>query len=179
MTEFEQEPENVDRQKVTLNELLRLKRHECPPEEFWEDFDLELKDRTLQSVVCKQSWLAIFQSWILQPWTIGVSAWAAAVVVFLSFLSIDEKPLDPSLASSLDPETTDTDVAMRQDLEVSGTVEFIDGAILLDNPARTEFPTSFSSNDLRVVSSDTTTYVEENLTMLLAESEPENHQAIF
>ena len=179
MNEFDQDPESLDRKKVTLNELLRLKRHERPPEEFWEDFDLELKERTLQSVVRKQSWLAIFQAWIFQPWTIGVSACAAAAVLFLSILSIDEKPLDANLATSLNSETSDTGVAMRQDLEIAGTVEFLDGAIVLDDPARTEFSTSFSSNDLRVVSSDSTTYVEENLTMLLAESEPENHQAIF
>lgn len=48
---------------VVLEDLLRWKRHEQPAEEFWDDFDHRLKERTLHSIMQKKSvfdWSAEF-----------------------------------------------------------------------------------------------------------------------
>ena len=60
MNNFDAKREGEETNRVTLENLLRLKRHERPLSEFWEDFDVELKERTLQSVVRKKPWFAAF-----------------------------------------------------------------------------------------------------------------------
>jgi len=42
--------------KVTLEDLLRLKRAERPPAEFWSRFDRELQDKQLAALVGKKRW---------------------------------------------------------------------------------------------------------------------------
>lgn len=42
--------------KITLEEILRLKRQERPSAEFWEEFDRDLRRRTLQVLVNAQPW---------------------------------------------------------------------------------------------------------------------------
>ena len=44
------------RRPVRLEDLLRLKRAERPPSEFWTEFDRELRERQLASLVEKKSW---------------------------------------------------------------------------------------------------------------------------
>lgn len=41
--------------KVTLEDLLKLKKAEKPDDIFWESFDKQLKEKTLQTLVCKPS----------------------------------------------------------------------------------------------------------------------------
>ena len=41
---------------VTLEDLLRLKRVERPPVEFWSDFDRELREKQLAALVAKRPW---------------------------------------------------------------------------------------------------------------------------
>lgn len=45
------------RHNVSLEELLRFKRTERPDEVFWEQFDSELHDRMMQTLVKKDPWL--------------------------------------------------------------------------------------------------------------------------
>ena len=59
MNNFDAKREGEETNRVTLENLLRLKRHERPLSEFWEDFDVELKERTLQSVVRKKHGLLL------------------------------------------------------------------------------------------------------------------------
>ena len=43
-------------EKPTLEDLLKLKRHEKPSAEFWKGFDRELREKTLKTVVHQQRW---------------------------------------------------------------------------------------------------------------------------
>ncbi|MBS0632890.1 MAG: hypothetical protein JSS11_13325 [Verrucomicrobia bacterium] len=53
---------NPDRQKpnVTLEDLLRLKRAERPPAEFWDQFDRELRAKQLAAIVEPRPWWTPF-----------------------------------------------------------------------------------------------------------------------
>lgn len=44
-----------DTPSISLETLLKLKKHEQPGEEFWEAFDQQLHQRTLQTLISKQS----------------------------------------------------------------------------------------------------------------------------
>ncbi len=73
--------------RVTLEDLLRLKRAERPPPEFWSEFERELRQKQLAALVERRSWwheLAAAYSrsgWLRLP--LGATA-----VLALSFLSI-------------------------------------------------------------------------------------------
>ena len=61
--------------KVTLEDLLKLKRHEKPTPEFWQQFDRDLHKKTLQTFVqqgpsWRSAWQAYFKSgikWVPAP----------------------------------------------------------------------------------------------------------------
>lgn len=63
--------------QVTLEELLKLKRHEKPSPEFWQQFDRDLHKKTLQAFVqqgpsWRSAWQAYFKSaekWLAVPAT--------------------------------------------------------------------------------------------------------------
>ena len=47
---------NQDKRPVTLEDLLRLKRAERPPAEFWNEFDRELRTKQLTALMAKRPW---------------------------------------------------------------------------------------------------------------------------
>jgi hypothetical protein len=47
---------NQDKRPVTLEDLLRLKRAERPPAEFWNEFDRELRTKQLSALMSKRPW---------------------------------------------------------------------------------------------------------------------------
>lgn len=47
---------NQDKRSVTLEDLLRLKRAERPPAEFWNEFDRELRTKQLAALMAKRPW---------------------------------------------------------------------------------------------------------------------------
>jgi hypothetical protein len=49
-------PESNQPPKVTLEDLLRLKRHERPAPEYWARFDRELRERALRVMVQPEPW---------------------------------------------------------------------------------------------------------------------------
>ena len=55
---------------INLEDLLRLKRSERPSDQFWNEFDRELHQRMLQTLVKKDPWylqvLRVFSDRILQ-----------------------------------------------------------------------------------------------------------------
>lgn len=56
MASFNKSPDK----KITLEDLLRLKRDEKPPIEFWEGFERELYQKTLLALVVNEPWYGIF-----------------------------------------------------------------------------------------------------------------------
>ncbi len=168
--------------RVTLEDLFRLKRHESPPDEFWEDFEVVLKQRTLQSVVRKKSWFGMggFCSPLL---TACATAGLAVLPIALYFTLIveDTHPKVQEVASPSLPETDEDEASLVVTAGIEGSEirEYKDGALSLRNSISSEFDTAFPSNDLRAVTSDSIIYAEENLSTLFAESELSDSRTIF
>tara|TARA_Y100001968_G_C19230466_1_gene654216 strand:+ start:325 stop:867 length:543 start_codon:yes stop_codon:yes gene_type:complete len=180
MNDFDEKREE-ESNSVTLEDLIRLKRHERPLDEFWDDFEVEFKERTLRSVVRKKTWFSVFQSCLVNPWTFCVSG-SVAALAFLLYFPFDKKTSDLQLSPAVVSTTATVSDFLASNpniMETSSEVEFIDGALVLNDPGQAEFDTAFSSNDLRAISMDSTTYVEENLTTLIEASKPDDHRAIF
>jgi hypothetical protein len=78
----------IDRQqqqsgKVTLEDLLRLKRAERPPAEFWAEFDRTLHAKQLAAIVEKRPWWRRQHTWLSAGrWSLPLSAAAALAVTF-------------------------------------------------------------------------------------------------
>lgn len=51
-------------QKISLESLLLLKRGEKPSKEFWDNFDRNLRQKTLQALVHKEPWYAHYWQFI-------------------------------------------------------------------------------------------------------------------
>lgn len=80
-----QEKHATSGQSVTLEELLRLKRRERPDAVFWDDFDRELRQKMLQSLVERVTWrerVATFVGSRFSP--VFAATAAAALVVVMS-----------------------------------------------------------------------------------------------
>jgi hypothetical protein len=76
------EPPSNPPPKVTLEDLLRLKRHERPGAEYWERFDRELRARALRSFVQPEPLLARWSRALRS----GITPWATAGVAALAML---------------------------------------------------------------------------------------------
>lgn len=82
-------PEKTTKSPVTLEDLLRLKRAERPPEEFWAKFEAELHTRQLAAAVDKPRW------WFALPRIFaGLSRYqmpmGAAAVLAVTFLVVQD-----------------------------------------------------------------------------------------
>jgi hypothetical protein len=74
------------RRRVTLEDLLRLKRAERPPQEFWTEFHEELRQRQLAALVERKSW---WREAVFFPHVRGLRLpLGAAAVLALTLLSI-------------------------------------------------------------------------------------------
>lgn len=80
-----------DRQKpVTLEDLLRLKRAERPPAEFWTQFERELRAKQLAALVVKRPWWRTLPVRALTGLARFHLPLGATAVLALSFLSVRE-----------------------------------------------------------------------------------------
>lgn len=70
---------------INLEDLLRLKRSERPSDQFWNEFDRELHQRMLQTLVKKDPWylqvLRVFSGRILQSAAVVAAAVLVAMIV--------------------------------------------------------------------------------------------------
>jgi hypothetical protein len=76
---------NHDKRSVSLEDLLRLKRIERPPTEFWAQFDQQLRAKQLAALVEKRPWWHdIHQTFLaqLRRYQLPLGAAAALVVTF-------------------------------------------------------------------------------------------------
>ena len=81
-------PSSDHRPKVTLEDLLRLKRAERPAPEFWTSFERELRQKQLAALVRQQPWWHRLPRRLLQPATcvpVGVTAILALTFVSLRY----------------------------------------------------------------------------------------------
>ncbi|AWT59959.1 MAG: hypothetical protein DF168_01157 [Candidatus Moanabacter tarae] len=73
------------RPKVSLEDVLRLKRNERPSVKFWEDFDRDLRRRTLQALVSEEPWnpSRFRMLFIRLATSVSVTAAAVAALVYI------------------------------------------------------------------------------------------------
>jgi hypothetical protein len=167
---------------VTLTELLRLKRHEKPSPDFWENFDVQLQKRAFQCVVRKKSLMSLCHATLFHAWTVRLSLGLAVLACGIySILPTTETSIVlQSNISTSSAKSNPVTIAVIVPSELSDKIEFIDGALTLaDSSGSTGFNTAFPTNALHAVSSDSINYAEESLITLLAESEPSDRRAIF
>lgn len=113
----DQRPE--DRTRISLEQLLQLKRSERPAPSFWEDFDRELRRRQLISIVAGQPWYVR----VVRSLTVGfrrvVPVGVAAAAAVAGFLVLQRQPND-ARSSATQGVASDTNVS------VAPTVALVD-----------------------------------------------------
>lgn len=77
---------NQEKRPVALEDLLRLKRAERPPAEFWDEFDRQLRAKQLAALVEKRPWWHGLQQAFSRVGRYQV-AFGAAAVVAITFVS--------------------------------------------------------------------------------------------
>jgi len=99
-------PHKDSRQNISLEDLLRFKRAERPDQAFWEQFDQELHQRMMQTLVKKDSWYAQVLSALTgrfaQSTAVAAAAVLALVVVRPAFIASNEsgQPVPVRLTSA-------------------------------------------------------------------------------
>lgn len=87
---------------VTIEDLIRLKRAERPPAEFWAEFDRELRAKQLAALVEKKPWWqslpAVFGGW--RRYHLPLGATAILAVTFLSLREAGEQSALPQPVSA-------------------------------------------------------------------------------
>ena len=94
-----QKPTLHNSDQVSIDDLLRLKRSEKPNRQFWDQFDHELHQRMLQTLVKKESWYlqVLNRLTSINSLTRIAGLTAAAVVVSLFLIG---PTMEPTLVTS-------------------------------------------------------------------------------
>ena len=101
------EPRHTKSPKVSLEQLIQLKRSERPPAAFWEDFDRELHRRQLAALVTIEPWYGRAARTLalaarrLAPMGAGAAAVAFAVVALLRMDPAPQEATDSSEALAM------------------------------------------------------------------------------
>ena len=107
----------------SLEELLKLKRHEVPEADSWEDFQIEFRRRAMESVgshsVRLGRWQRAFLYWIAPAF--GLGALTAAFLFFVGPSPIfDVEPSASGSVASIQAETSDYEKVSAQVAESRG-----------------------------------------------------------
>jgi hypothetical protein len=104
--------------RVTVEDLLRLKRAERPSPEFWASFEAELRQKQLAALLEKRPWWQTLSRRALRHAYLPVSAAAAIAVAFVATNRFSESP-----AGSVEPVTP-----VRQSLDLAAVTPVSDEA---------------------------------------------------
>ena len=152
---------------INLEDLLRLKRSERPSEQFWNEFDRELHQRMLQTLVKKDPWylqlMRVFSGRILQSTAIAAAAVLVAMIVVRPALQSTMLPI--SVADAQAPAVD----AFRAPVEVAMTELTLAEAMSLPNydtdvisaeatSSDVNFVRDFGMEQMRVASYDVSAY---------------------
>ena len=157
----------------SLEELLKLKRHEVPEADSWEDFQIEFRRRAMESVVSHSvrlgRWQRAFLYWIAPAF--GLGALTAAFLFFVGPSPIfDVEPSASGSVASIQTETSGYEKVSAQVAESRGG-EFVDGAIAFSVEEESEgVETGFLGKSLRY-SSENAVFEESALTILSSQAE--------
>lgn len=99
--------------KVTIEDLLRLKRAERPSAEFWHTFERELRQKQLAALLEKRSWWRELPRWAARHAYLPMGAAAAMAFAFVTIRNQSMSPLatgetipGPSVERAVLPEPT-------------------------------------------------------------------------
>lgn len=93
---------NHEKRPVALEDLLRLKRAERPPAEFWNEFDRQLRAKQLAALVEKRPWWHGLQRAFSRVGRYQV-AFGTAAIVAITFVSTREKTFTGNNAPAAAP----------------------------------------------------------------------------
>jgi hypothetical protein len=71
--------------KVSLEDLIRLKRAERPPQEFWSEFESQLRHKQLAAIVDKRPWWRRFSTTNLAKLSLPVGATAIVALTLMTY----------------------------------------------------------------------------------------------
>ncbi len=89
-----QEKQQTPLRKVSVEDLLQLKRHERPSPEFWNQFDRQLREKQLRALVKREPWYVRWVAAVSTRLNPAVPVTAAAVMVMAMFLPEQRQQAD-------------------------------------------------------------------------------------
>jgi len=96
------------RQKITVEDLLRFKRAERPPAEFWTKFEADLRAKQLAAIVAKQPWWRVLPRTFAGVARLHLPVGATAVMAVTIFaiggyrvVSVDREIVSPPASQSV------------------------------------------------------------------------------
>lgn len=72
-----------DRQKVTVETLLRFKKNERPKEDFWDSFEQDFDRRRLHALVERPTWHGLIVSPVFKALALGIPTFALVALAFI------------------------------------------------------------------------------------------------
>ena len=159
-----QKPTLHNSDEVSIDDLLRLKRSEKPNRQFWDQFDHELHQRMLQTLVKKESWY--LQVWnrltSINGLTQIAGSIAAAVVVSLFLVG---PTMEPTLATS--SPLQDTLMSPDFSSEVMAEADYDIDAIFVRDALRSEqgvdFDQDFTTDIIQLTQTQSSDYAADSI----------------
>ncbi len=152
---------------INLEDLLRLKRSERPSEQFWNEFDRELHQRMLQTLVKKDPWylqvVRAFSGRILQSAAIATAAVLVAMIVVRPAFQSTMQPIyvTDAQASGADVIGASFEVAMTElTLAEATSLPNYDTDVISAEASSSEvnFIRDFGMEQMRIASYDASAY---------------------
>ena len=117
---------------VTIEDLLRLKRAEVPPAEFWSTFDRELRAKQLAALVAKRPWWQRLPKAFSKLGRYRVPLGASAVLA-VTFFSVGDRDIEPAVSSTSAVDAVAVDVTSeRQEVRHESTPSVLAAAMVVD-----------------------------------------------
>ena len=159
-----QKPTIHNSDEVSIDDLLRLKRSEKPNCQFWDQFDHELHQRMLQTLVKKESWY--LQVWnrltSINSLTQIAGLTAAAIVVSLFLIG---PSMEPTLVTSSPLE--DTLMSPNFSSEVMAEADYDTDAIFVRDALRSEqgvdFDQDFTTDIIQLTQNQSSDYAADSI----------------
>ena len=159
-----QKPTLQNSDEVSIDDLLRLKRSEKPNRQFWDQFDHELHQRMLQTLVKKESWY--LQVWnrltSINGLTQIAGSIAAAVVVSLFLIG---PTMEPTLATS--SPLQDTLMSPDFSSEVMAEADYDTDAIFVRDALRSkqgvDFDQDFTTDIIQLTQNQSSDYAADSI----------------
>jgi hypothetical protein len=138
------------RNKISLEELLRFKKAERPDQDFWKDFDSELHQRMMQTLVKKDSWYIQVMRGLS-----GKLAQTAAITAAAAFLALMViRPAFVASTSSEQSQPSLANAAIEKPVELEVDDNEFDSALMADADYKIEVLSATVSDGKDAVTQD-------------------------